>query len=154
MWLAHHALSSDIGRLYGAVLSGATLRGEVNKWTHDCFNQWLFIEHCSSGQENLAQLNGLSAGYFCREAFLTLAIRVTYGLTVFWGETAASRLLLSLPGGQGSILKMDWLYPVIRKAISVREYLGQRGRNTWLLVEVQSDKDIMGSSPALLPCFP
>lgn len=35
---------------------------------------------------------------------------------------------------------MSWLLSC------VREYLGQRGRNAWLLLGIQPDKDIMGTS--------
>lgn len=44
---------------------------------------------------------------------------------------------------------------MIREVISVRECLGQKGRNAWLLEEMQADKDIIGMSPVVTsPPFP
>lgn len=94
------------------------------------------------------QINSSAASLldvFIGKAFLLWPSEVTKGLTAFWGQTAACQQLMSPTGGQGSIFKMIDFYPVIREPISVRECQDQRGRDAWLLLEIQPGKDILGT---------
>lgn len=121
-------------------------------------NSWLFwsvsfqmsIVHLGRKTSSSATLFlGVSAGK--PRAFWLLEL--TNELTAFGGTTTASLLLLSSTEGQGSSFKMSWLLPCDKRGSQCEKAWARGGRNAQLLVEIQPDKDIMGPSPALLPCF-
>ena len=141
MWWASQALSSGMGRLNGAALWGlCPARAEANKLTHDHFRQCL-SRWALGGKTSSSAASGL--GVCAEKLFLVWSSEVTNMLTALWGETACLSVSVVTSRGTGSTLRMSWLLSC------VRECLGQRGRNAWLLVEIQP-KTLWGQVPIAL----